>query len=235
MAFDALGVLKGEYSGALVDVDESDVAPTSLTVNDDGNSVIDLHGTGADGLAAVLVMTEEADSDAYSDETTVEIEASDELDRGWEGIAQFQSKNGDGVFRSHLILLKDCVATTGFVASDATSSLVLTATTGTDTGRIVAFDEALKTVGGIGDILVEAQDSGDAYGTEGDTLTATSGTGIATQGVAGVTVLPGIQHQPGIYTCRFATPKRYIRAKVTAADNIGKCWILLTDHAFKTI
>ena len=132
-----------------------------------------------------------------------------------------------------LILLKDCTATTGFVAADATTPRVLTATSDGATGLIVAFDEALKTIGGIGDILVEMQDSADLYATAADTLTATSGTGVATQGVAGTKV--GVQHQPGVHTIRFATDRRYVRAEVTAADNIGKCWILLTNHAFETI
>jgi len=229
MPFDANLILKGHYSGSLVDTDENDAAPTSLTVNSDGNVVVDLKKTGAKGLAAVLIMTEEADSDAYSDETTVEIQESDELDRGWVAVGKI------GTLRSHLILLKDCTATTGFVAADATTPRVLTATTDGATGTIVAFDEALKTVGGVGDILVEMQDSGDVYGTAGDTLTATSGTGVATQGAAGTKTLPGIQHQPGVHVCRFNASKRYIRAVVTAEDNIGKCWILLANHPFETL
>jgi len=227
MAYDANMVLKGHYSGALVDTDENDADAVSLTANSDGNAVVEVKGTAAKGMTAVVILTEEADSAAYSDETTIEIQASDELDRGWEAVGK------SGVLRSHLILLKDCTATTGFVAADATTPRVLTATTGTCTGTIVAFDEALKTIGGIGDILVEAQDSADAYGTAGDTLTATSGTGVATQGVAGTKV--GCQHQPGVHTIRFATDKRYVRCATTAADNIGKCWILLTNHAFDTI
>lgn len=227
MAFDSLGILKGKYEGALIATDESDVAPTSLTVNDDGNKVIEVNETGAKGLVAVVILTEEADANSYSDETTIEIQASDELDRGWEAAGK------SGILRSHLILLKGCTATTGFVAADATTPRVLTATTDTATGLIVAFDEALKTVGGVGDILVEMQDSADLYATAGDTLTATSGTGVATQGVAGTKL--GVQHQPGVHAIRFATDKRYVRAAVTAADNIGKCWILLASNVFKTL
>lgn len=227
MAFDANLILKGLYGGALVDTDESDAAPTSLTANDDGNAVVEVKGTAAKGMTAVVVLTEEADADAYGDETTIEIQASDELDRGWEAVGK------SPILRSHLILLKDCVATTGFVAADATTPRVLTATSDGATGLIVAFDEALKTVGGVGDILVEMQDDADLYATPGDTLTATAGTGVATQGVAGTKV--GVQHQPGIHTIRFATDRRYVRAVVTAADNIGKCWILLTNHDFNTI
>ena len=212
MAFDANLILKGLYSGALVDTDESDAAPVSLTANDDGNAVVEIKETGAKGLVAVVILTEEADADAYSDETTIEIQESNELDRGWEAVGK------SNILRSHLILLKDCIATTGFVALDATTPRVLTATTDTATGLIVAFAEALKTIGGIGDILVEMQDAADLYATAGDTLTATSGTGVATQGVAGTKV--GVQHQPGAHTIRFTSDKRYCRAVVTAADNI---------------
>lgn len=229
MAFDADLILKGHYSDALVDTDESDAAPTSLTVNSDGNVVVDLKGTGAKGLVAVMVLTEDADSDAYSDETTVEIQASDELDRGWEAVGKI------GTLRSHLILLRDCTATTGFVAADATTPRVLTAGTDGATGTIISFDEALKTATGVGDILVEMQDSADVYGTAGDTLTATGGTGVATQGTAGIKTLPGTQDQPGVHMCRFTTGKRYVRAEVTAADCIGKCWILLANHPFATL
>lgn len=230
MPFDANLILKGLYSGALVDTDESDAAAVAVAANSDGNCVVDLKKTGAKGLVGVLIMTEEADSAAYSDETTVEFQQSDQLDRGWEAVGKI------GTLRSHLILLRDCVATTGFVALDATTPRVLTATTDGATGTIIAFDEALKTIGGIGDILVEMQDSADVYGTGGDTLTATSGTGVATQGaLAGIKTLPGTQHQPGVHTARFTVDKRYVRAVVTAADNIGKCWILLANAPFERL
>lgn len=224
MPFDAELILKGLYSGALVDIDESDAVAVSETVNSDGNGVVDIKKTGAKGLAAVVCLTEEADANAYSDETTIEIQASDELDRGWETVATFPT------LRSHLILLEDCIATTGFVAADATTPRVLTATTDGATGLIVAFDEALKEIDGIGDILVEMQDDADLYATVADTLTATSGTGVATQGSKVGKKHSWIQHQPGVHIVRFATNKRYVRCKVTAADCIGKGWILLTNE-----
>ena len=51
--------------------------------------VVEINGTPETGLVAAVILTEEADSDAYSDETTVSIQASDELDRNWETVAQF--------------------------------------------------------------------------------------------------------------------------------------------------
>lgn len=222
MAFDSYGILKGYYGGALIDIDESDAAATSETANSDGNAVVEINGTPETGLVAAVILTEEADSNAYSDETTVSIQASDELDRNWETVAQSK------VLRSHLVLLKDCTATTAFVAADVTTPRVLTATTNEATGKIVSVDQALFTVGGVGDIVVEMQDSGDTYATAGDTLTATSGTGVATQGAAGVKA-PEIQDQPGVHFIRFKTDKRYVRCSVSAEDNIGKGWILLTN------
>ena len=228
MAFDALGILKGHYSGALVEVDESDAVSITEAANSDGNCVVDIRKTGAKGLAAVLIWTAISGTAPYSDEGTIIIEASDELDRNWEQVAEFPTMH------AYLRRLKDCVATTGFVALDATTPRVLTATTGTDTGLLVSFDEALKTIGGVGDIVVEMQDSADVYGTAGDTLTATSGTGVATPGGIGVAEVP--QMIPGIHVCRFTTNKRYVRCNCeTVADGLGTAWILLTDHAFVTV
>ena len=168
MAFDANGILKGLYSSALVALDESDAVATSLTANDDGNAVVEIKKTGVRGLAAVLVFTAISSTAPYSDEGTVVIEASDELDRNWYEVARFPR------IHCYLRKLKDCVATTAFVAADVTTPRVLTATTDTATGLIYSVDQALFTLGGVGDIVVEMQDSADVYGTAGDILTATS-------------------------------------------------------------
>jgi len=222
MPFDALGILKGHYGGALIDMDESDAAAVAVAANSDGNCVVDIRKTGSKGLAAVMVVTEGPDADAYSDESTIEVQASDELDRNWLTVATFP------VLHHFLRVMKKCTATTGFVALDATTPRVLTATTDTATGLIVSFDEALKEIGGVGDIVIEMQDDADLYATAGDTLTATSGTGVATQGAAAIA---GPQMTPGIHVVRFKTEKRYVRVKCTCADRVGKTWILLTDWA----
>lgn len=229
MAFDALGILKGHYSGALVEVDESDASAVSLTANSDGNAVVDIRKTGSKGLVAVCIFTAISSTAPYSDEGTILIQASDELDRNWETVAQFPT------IHPYLLRLKDCIATTAFVALDATTPRVLTATGDGATGLLFSFDEALKTIGGIGDIVVEMQDSADVYGTGGDTLTATSGTGVATQGsLAGA--LDTIQQVPGIMAVRFNTDKRYVRCNCeTVADGLGTAWILLTNNAFITL
>jgi len=78
------------------------------------------------------------------------------------------------------------------------------------------------------------QDVNEVYAPAGDTLTATAGTGIATHGAKGVKE-PTVQDQPGVHIVRFSTSKRYVRAKVTAEDNIGKGWILIANWPFKTL
>jgi hypothetical protein len=227
MAFDYYGILKGYYSGALVEVDESDAAATSKTANSDGNAVVEINKTGVHGLAAVLIWTAISGTAPYSDEATISIQASDQLDRNWLTVATFP------VIHNYLRRLVGCKATTAFVAADVTTPRVLTATTDTATGKIFSVDQALFTVGGVGDIVIEMQDSADLYATAGDTLTATSGTGVATQGAASVPEIP--QMVPGIQVVRFATNKRYVRCYVSAEDGIGTAWILLTDGAFKTV
>lgn len=224
MAFDNNQILKGLYSGALVDIDESDVAATSLTVNPDGNAVVEINETGKNGLAAVLILTEEADSDSYGDKMVVTIEASDYLDRNWETVAAFPT------LYTHLRVVP-VKATTAFVASDIGKTL--TETTSADTGEIIAFDEALKTVGGTGNIWIAMDAAGDVFDEAVGTVeTATSGTGVGKKAAA--SYVPK-QMQPGVFVQRFATDKKYVRSKCTAEDNFGKGWILLTDNAFKTI
>jgi len=228
MAFDSLGILRGLYSTALVEMDENDAVATSLTANSDGNAVVEIKETGVHGLAAVMIFTAISATAPYSDEGTILIQASDQLDRNWETVASFPT------IHCYLRRLKNCTATTAFVAADVTTPRVLTATTGTDTGLIYSVDQALFTVGGVGDIVVEMQDAADLYATAGDTLTATAGTGIATQGAIGVPEIP--QMVPGIHVVRFTTDKRYVRCNCeTVADGLGNAWILLTDYAFKTI
>ena len=181
MAFDALGILKGLYNGALVEVDENDTVAILTTANADGNAVVDIKKTGAKGLSAVLIWTAISATAPYSDEGLILIEASDELDRNWEEVARFP------VMHCYTRRLKDCVATTAFVAADIGQALIATAAA--DAGLLLSYDEALATIGGVGDIVVEMQDSADVYATPGDTLTS-DGTGVATQGSAGVPEVP---------------------------------------------
>lgn len=230
MAFDALGILKGLYNSALVEVDDGDAVCTSVdTVNSDGNLVIDVRKTGVKGLAAVLIWTAISGTAPYSDEGTITIEASDELDRGWLEVARFPT------MIPYLMRLKDCVAGTAFVALDVTTPRVLQATTDSDAaGLIHSIDQALFTDGGKGDIVIKMESSTDVYDTAGDALDATSGTGDAVQGAKGVPEVP--QMIPGIHVVRFTTDKRYVRCNCeSVADGLGTAWILLTNWAFDSV
>ena len=222
MAFDANGILHGEYSGALVDCDESDAVATSKTVNSDGNGVIEIDKTGIKGLTAVLILTESADSDAYDDEANITIEASDELDRHWREVARFPTL--------HAHIRKVWItATTAFVAGDIGKDL--TESTSTDTGKILYISDELFTVGGKGYVLIEMDAAGDVFDEAVDTVeTATAGTGVGTKTKASEAGTE-LQMQPGLYTVQFKTPKKYVRCNCEdVEDNIGKIWILLTNH-----
>jgi hypothetical protein len=123
-------------------------------------------------------------------------------------------------------------ATTAFVASDVGRILTATTDAASDGGVIVSFDPALLVIGGIGKVVVAMSDANDDYTTAGDTVTATAGTGIGTQGAASV-VSPSPAGIPGIYVVRFTATKRYIRANpvVSAGGNYGLVSVLLTDEA----
>ena len=98
-------------------------------------------------------------------------------------------------------------------------------------GLIHDIAQALFTVGGVGDIVISMEDSADLYATAGDTLTATSGTGIATQGA--ISVADNSRGHPGgTLVIRFATDKRYVRFNgATVADDLGTCWVTLETES----
>jgi len=222
MAYDANGILHGEYSGALVDCDENDAVAILEAVNTDGNRVVDLKKTGLKGLTAVLILTEEADADSYDDEANILIEVSDKLDRHWREVARFPTL--------HAHIRKVWItATTAFVAADIGKDL--TESTSTDTGKILYISEGLLSTGDNGGyVLIEMDAAGDVFDEAVGTVeTATSGTGVGTKAKASEAGLD-IQMQPGLYTVQFKTDKRYVRCNCEdVADNLGKLWILLTN------
>lgn len=216
MPYDANLVLRGQYNDAYVDLDENDVAPTSLTRNDDGNVVVDLgdHGTGALGMDAIVIMHDQPTD--YQDTCDIVICDSDHLTDGWATIINFP--------RIYAYMREVIVtATTAFVATDI--GLVFTATTGTDTGILRQFSRKLLTVGGTGKCWVEMQDAGDTYATLGDVVTCTTGTGVGT-----ITQIGRVIQTPLTMVRRFSTPKRYIRCTntVSAGGNFGDVDILVT-------
>ncbi len=221
--FDANLILKGEYSSALVEVDQSDAVADSVSVaNSDGNLIVDLKKTGLKGLACVVIFTAISGTAPYDDELVIEIQESDHLDREWQTNVTFPTV--------HNYVRKIWVtATTAFVAADQTTPRALTETTSTDSGQILYIGQNLFTIGGTDYILVEMDDSGDLFDEAVGTVeTATGGTGVGTK--AKDTEIPP-QFVPGTMIRRFTTDKRYVRAKCTADDGIGTVWILLMDDA----
>ena len=216
MPYDALNILRGQYEGAYVDLEPTDTAPTSLTVNNDGNICIDLgnSGTGAKGLDAILILHDTPTT--YQDTLTAQICDSDHLDAGWQSVMFYPVIY---CYMREVI----ATATTAFDASDDYGQ-VLTAVGDTATGVIRQFSRNLTTIGGTGKIWIEMQDAGDTYGTDGDTLNSAV-TGVATQiGVSKVIMTPLILVR------RFSTWKRYIRPTFTVTDggNFGAVDLLVT-------
>jgi hypothetical protein len=198
----------------------SDAAIASLTRDAYGKVVIDLKKTGGKGLVAVLICPSAPTT--YADTLSAAIQHSNQAEDGWEDLATFPTLYA---------YMREvwCTSTTAFVGTDI--GLVLTATTdsASDGGVIIDFDRSLLTVGGNGKILVQMSDANDDYSTAGDTLTATSGTGVGTQGVAGVATA---RRSYGVYVVRFQTNRRFIRPNVTVSS--GGAWgytsMYLTDN-----
>ena len=224
MAFDADLVLRGQVSGAYADLDASDAAPTSLTRNDDGNAVVDLGagGTGSLGLECVIILHDQPTT--YQNFADFVIEDSDHLTDGWESLLTFPRLYA---YMREIIV----VPTTAFVATDI--GLVADATgVGNDSGIIRQFSRNLLTNGLSGKMWIEMQDAGDTYANSGDTITATSGTGVGTQQGAGRVILT-----PLIFVRRFSTPKRYVRLGADAPDggNFGAVDVMLTYRQYTHI
>ena len=216
MAYDADLVLRGHYSGAYVDLDPSDAAATSATVNDDGNGVVDLGpiGTGVLGLDCVVILHDTPTT--YQDTCDIVVQDSDHLTDGWQAMLTFP--------RLYCYMREVIVtATTAFLGTDI--GLVFTATTGTDTGVLREFSRNLLVVGGTGKCWVEMQDAADTYATSGDIVTCTTGTGVGTITTVGRAIMV-----PLILVRRFSTHKRYIRCSntVSAGGNFGDVDILVT-------
>lgn len=227
MPYDANLVLRGVYprtsAGVYVDLDENDVSPTSLTVNDDGNVVVDLGplGTGSAGMDCVVILHDQATT--YQDTLDIIICDSDHVDGGWATLLTFPRVY---TYMRELIVR----ATTAFDASDDIGQ-VLTATTGTDTGVIREISRNLMTIGGIGKIFVEMQDAADTYATAGDIVTsAVTGAGV----MIGVGRVPNWSSGGRTMVRRFSTPKRYLRftgtGAVSASGNFGDVDIFVTNQ-----
>jgi len=228
MPYDANLVLRGQYGGAYVDLDENDVSPTSMTVNTDGNMVVDLGplGTGPTGLDCVVILHDQATT--YQNTLDIVICDSDHIDGGWAALLTFP--------RIYTYMRELMVtATTAFDASDDIGQ-VLTATTNFATGVIREISRNLMTIGGTGKIFVEMQDANDTYATAGDIVTSAV-TGVGT--LVGVGRVPNWSSGGRTLVRRFSTPKRYLRftgtGAVSAGGNFGDVDILVTNQQHNSV
>jgi len=198
----------------------SDADAISTTVNAYGNIVLDVKKTAPSGLVAVMVLPTAPTT--YLDTLTVHIQHSNHYADGWQTIASFPVLYA-------LVREMEVTPTTAFLGTDI--GLILTATTDStsDGGVILDFDGALLTAGQKGRILVQMSDANDDYSTAADTVTATSGQGVGTQGVAAKL---SKSRSYGIYAVRFQTNRRYVRGQftVTAGGDFGKVQLFLTDN-----
>jgi hypothetical protein len=233
MAFDALGILKGLYAGALVSIDEADAPATSITAaNTDGNIAVDLRETGAKGLAAVMILNGFGAGESAlfinTDKAIVTVEASDSLLANWQTVATFPTLWGGNQLQLSL------TATTGFVYSDI--GKLMTQETTADTGYLTYFDPALATIGGIGNVRIAVVDAADVFNEAAGKTVNNAGTGRATKTLGAGNTTAVTADNTGIFVVRFATDKKYVRCNCTGVlDAMGTGWILLTDNAFKTL
>ncbi len=200
-----------------VALDENDTSAVTLAINADGNYVRDIKKTGKSGLYAVLICP--TSPTTYSDTLDVYIQASHHITDGWETVAQFPR------LYTYMREVK-CTPTTLFVSTDI--GLILTATTdsASDGGVIIDFDHKMISEYTLQKILVKMSDADDDYSTAADTLTATSGTGVGTQGVASVRTA---ERSYGIFAVRFQTDRRYVRGLFTVSSGgawgLAECYI----------
>jgi len=226
MAYDASNIL---IDGTIVLTPSTDTPAVSVTRDAaTGGAVLDLKKTGAKGMCAVLICPSKPTT--YADTLTVFIEESDVLGeptalKTWQAVAYFPVINA-------MLRLLEVTATTAFVASDVGRILTATGDTASDGGVIVWFDPALLVIGGKGFVVVAMSDVNDDYSTAADTVTATAGTGIGTQGAASL-IYPSGGGIPGVFTALFRATKRYIRANATVSTggSYGLISVMLSDAA----
>jgi hypothetical protein len=227
MAYDANNIL---IDGTIVLTPSTDTPAVSTTRDaSTGAAVIDLGKTSYKGLCAVLTCPLKPTT--YVDDLTVHIQESDVLGEPtglvtWQTVASFPKVYA-------LLRELTVTATTAFVASDVGRILTATTDSASDGGLILWFDPALLVAGGVGKVIVQMSDANDDYSTAGDTVTATSGTGVGTQGAAAVAYPFNTAGIPGRYVTRFTATKRYVRANATVSSggSYGLVSVLLTDEA----
>ena len=214
--YDSLGTL---VDGSIVITPSTDTPAVSTTRDAaTGAAVIDLKKTGHTGLCAVLVCPTKPTT--YDDTLTAFIEQSDTVGEPTSTWKTWQAVGDFPIVYAMTRIIPNCKATTAFVSSDVGRVLTATTLTASDGGHIIWYDPALETIGGVGSIIIAMSDANDLYTTASDTLTATSGTGIATASAATTASMlyPNGDGLPGIFVTRFRATKRYVRLNMTVSS-----------------
>lgn len=204
--------------GVTAVVDDAELAVVSTTINAEGAKVLDVKGTGAKGMLAVMVCP--SAPTAFADTLGVAIQASDYISTDYKTVASFPTLYA-------LNRRLNVTAVTAFAEADIGKTL--NGTTTTDDGVIRWYDTALETIGGIGDIVVSQVAADSDFDDEDEAVDATAGTGDGTMNkVSELTEYLSY----GIYAVRFVTTKRYVRASLTVSGGAGWGLVLigLTDH-----
>ena len=214
MPLDADSILRD----GTIDLDNSEVTAVSETRNGDGAVVLDIRKTGIMGIVAVMVCPDVPT--AAADTLAASIQASDHVSADFKDVASFPTLYA-------LVRRLRIQATTGFAAADIGDTI--TGTDTGDTGTLRWYDQALETVGGVGDLLVELDAAGDAFDDVDEVITS-GGTGVGAMNGAISGITQALSY--GVYAVRFVTQKRYVRVSNTpsAGANWGSVLVGLTNH-----
>jgi len=188
-----------------------------------GGHVVDLHGTAAKGMVAVMIAGQLNQTYGISLEGWIEV--SDALAANWKRVASFLK---------FYQWRRKVPAKTTTAPVEADVGRYLYGGTTTDDAIITCFDPELFVSGGKGNIYVAMVASDDLFDNAADALTcddAIGGSGGGTfvgVSTAKSVLLPG----GGIFTCRFATKKRYARFNLTIDGNFQRVMVALTPYPF---
>ena len=191
-----------------LDSDEDAVPVVVLAADEHGANAVDIRGTGAKGLVAVLNCPT-APTGTYGVTLVVKIQATDHYatDDTYVDVADFP------VLWTWCRRVRTQASSTVFNGAAIGQTLTASGSGATDTGTILWYDPALEVNGGIGDIVVAMVASDDTYAVVGATLTSGDSGGIGTSLAAGEATA---YRSYGNYFVRFRTDMRYVRAYVLA-------------------
>lgn len=207
------------------------VAPTSTSFSlTTGFKVLDLGGTtrrigdneGAQRISVVMFLPTAPTT--YGDTLTMWIEQSDDVDHGFEFVADFPE-----VFTYTRLL--DVTISTAFVAADVGGVL-----TGAATGSVGVLEwmhSDAKIVGRRCHMIIAMANPTDTYASTEQVSGGSAGVGN-THGASVISGKPYLDG-PNTYITTFGATKRYLRLDPSVSDggNFGKVNVFVTTHYFR--